>query len=61
MYEYGVKALAGGKLTEGDEDLLMHITNDDDAEAIIEDIKSGEGYGRDYVIVRREVGEWNEV
>lgn len=60
MYQYGVKALAGGKLTE-DEDLLMYLPNDgEESEDLIRDIRSGEGYGTDYVIVRREVGEWNE-
>lgn len=61
MEQYAVVALAGGKLSS-DKKLLMYLPDDGlESEDLMEDLKSGSGYGIDYVIVRREVGPWETV
>lgn len=62
MIQYAVKALSGGVLNDDDEDLLMYFPDDgQESQDIMDDLRGGEGYGTDYVIVSREVGEWNVV
>ena len=54
-YQYGVK------LT-GDDDVIMSLPTDDQGFGDLSaDLREGEGYGTKYVIVRREVGEWEPV
>lgn len=61
MEQYAVVALAGGKLSD-DGEVLMYLPDDGtESKDLMEDLKSGSGYGIDYVIVRRDVGPWETV
>lgn len=60
--QYAVKALAGGKLDSGSGDIIMYLDSDGEgSEELIEDLRNGEGYGVDYLILEREVGEWRNM
>lgn len=54
-YQYGVKRI-------NDDEMIMSLPTDDmGAVVYAEDLLSGDGFGKNYSLVRREVGEWETV
>lgn len=62
MYQYGVKLLNDNSIS--DDEVIMSLPTDDQGFADYaygKELREGEGYGTEYVIVRRKVGEWEVV
>lgn len=54
-YQYGIKRLK-------DDEMIMSLPTDDMGVVVYaKDLFEGNGFGKDYIMVRREVGDWEQV